>query len=80
STENHQLLNARELERIKGAEIILEKDFTPENFSSKITYFIENKDTLNQMEKKLKQLKRENPAEKITALCLGLMRKKKRRT
>jgi UDP-N-acetylglucosamine--N-acetylmuramyl-(pentapeptide) pyrophosphoryl-undecaprenol N-acetylglucosamine transferase len=80
STENHQLLNARELERIKGAEIIFEKDFTPENFSFKITYFIENKDTLNQMEKNLERLKRENPAEKITALCLGLMEKNKRRT
>lgn len=80
STENHQLLNARELERIKGAEIILEKDFTPERFSSKIIHFIENKDTLNRMEKKLEQLKRENPAEKIAVLCLGLMRNNKRRT
>jgi len=80
STENHQLLNARELERIKGAEIILEKDFTPGKFSSKITYFIDNKDTLNRMEKKLEQLKREDPSEEIAALCLGLMRKNKRRT
>ncbi len=76
STENHQLLNAKELERIKGAEIILEKDFTPELFLSKIRIFIENKHKLNQMEQNLKKLKKENPVKKITDLCIQLMDRK----
>ncbi len=80
STENHQLLNARELERINGAQIILEKDFTPQIFLSKIKYFIENKNKLDLMEENLKKLKKENPVEKITELCLELMKKNKRRT
>ena len=80
STENHQYLNARELERIKGAQIILEKDFTPQRFLSKINCFIENKNELSHMEKNLKKLKKENPVEKITELCLELMKKNKRRT
>lgn len=79
SAENHQLFNARELERIKGARVILEKDFTPERFISEIRSFIENKDRLKQMEENLKKLKTENPAEKITDLCMELMNKKKRR-
>ncbi|MFW6140344.1 MAG: undecaprenyldiphospho-muramoylpentapeptide beta-N-acetylglucosaminyltransferase [Acidobacteriota bacterium] len=79
STENHQLLNAKELERIKGAQIILEKDFTPERFLSKIRYFIENKDQLNQMEENLKKIKIANPAEKITDLCMELINNNKRR-
>jgi len=76
STENHQLLNAKELERIKGAEIILEEDFTPELFLSKIRIFIENKHKLNQMEQNLKKLKKENPVKKITDLCIQLMNRK----
>jgi len=79
SAENHQVLNARELERIKGAEVILEKDFTPEKFFSKIKYFIDHRDKLDQMTHQLEKLKVKNPAEKITALCVELMKKNKRR-
>ncbi len=78
SAENHQLLNARELERIQGAEVILEKDFTPARFSSKIRDFIENKHKLDQMEKNLKKLKAGNPAEKIADLCVKLTEKKQK--
>jgi len=80
STENHQLLNAQELERINGAQIIQEKDFNPETFLSKIRFFIQNKNKLNQMEENLKKLKTENPARQIADLCLELMKNNKRRT
>jgi UDP-N-acetylglucosamine--N-acetylmuramyl-(pentapeptide) pyrophosphoryl-undecaprenol N-acetylglucosamine transferase len=77
SAENHQLLNARELERIKGAEVILEKDFTPQRFSSKIKDFIINQHKLDLMSQKLQQIKTENPAEQIADLCVELMNKPK---
>ncbi|MGD9345454.1 MAG: undecaprenyldiphospho-muramoylpentapeptide beta-N-acetylglucosaminyltransferase [Candidatus Aminicenantes bacterium] len=73
ATENHQLINARELERAKAAEILPEEDFTPESFAEKIRDFMSHKDKINRMENNLESLKKENSAEKIADLCLDLM-------
>jgi UDP-N-acetylglucosamine--N-acetylmuramyl-(pentapeptide) pyrophosphoryl-undecaprenol N-acetylglucosamine transferase len=73
ATDNHQYFNARELEKIRGAEIILEKEFTPEIFADKIFYFLRNKDKIAQMEKNLVPLKTEKASEKISNLCFKLM-------
>ncbi len=73
ATENHQLLNAKELKKAQGAEILLEEDFTPETFTEKIRDFMTHKEKINRMENNLKQLKRKNAQEKISDFCLELM-------
>jgi UDP-N-acetylglucosamine--N-acetylmuramyl-(pentapeptide) pyrophosphoryl-undecaprenol N-acetylglucosamine transferase len=73
ATDNHQFFNARELEKIRGAEIILEKEFTPENFAAKILSFLQNKEKISVMEKNLIPLKTEKVSEKISNLCFKLM-------
>lgn len=76
ATDNHQVLNARELERINGAEVILEEEFNPEDLSRRIFDFLHNKDKIHTMEKNLKSLKSENVAERIASLCMEMMEKK----
>ena len=73
ATDNHQYFNARELEKIRGAEIILEKEFTPEIFTDKIFSYLQNKDKITLMEKSLVPLKTEKVSEKISNLCFKLM-------
>ncbi|NIO49408.1 MAG: undecaprenyldiphospho-muramoylpentapeptide beta-N-acetylglucosaminyltransferase [Candidatus Aminicenantes bacterium] len=73
ATDNHQFFNARELEKIRGTEIILEKELTPEIFADKIFSFLLNKDKINLMEKNLAPLKTEKVSEKISNLCFKLM-------
>jgi UDP-N-acetylglucosamine--N-acetylmuramyl-(pentapeptide) pyrophosphoryl-undecaprenol N-acetylglucosamine transferase len=73
ATENHQFINAKELERVQGAEILTEEDFSPESFTEKIRDFMAHKDKINRMEENLKSLKKENAAETIADLCFELM-------
>jgi UDP-N-acetylglucosamine--N-acetylmuramyl-(pentapeptide) pyrophosphoryl-undecaprenol N-acetylglucosamine transferase len=73
AAENHQLLNAKELEKAGGAVILSEEDFTAESFAEKIRDFMAHKDKLDRMENNLKALDKENAAERISALCLELM-------
>jgi len=73
ATDNHQILNARELENIKAAEIILEEEFTPAKLAGKIRSYMFSKEKINLMEKNLSQLKIENSAERISNLCFELM-------
>ncbi len=73
AAENHQLMNAKELERAEGAEILPEEDFTPASFTAKIRDFMAHKDKIDRMENNLKSLKKNNAAEKIADLCFGFM-------
>jgi len=73
ASDNHQVLNARELEKISGAKILLEEEFTPEDFAEKIFFFLKNRENISQMEKNLASLKKDKVAEKIAALCFELM-------
>ncbi len=73
ATDNHQALNAGELAGIKGAEIILEDEFSPEMLAGKVFNFLKNKEKITRMEKNLAGLKTENAAEKISGLCYELM-------
>ncbi|MFB0565680.1 MAG: undecaprenyldiphospho-muramoylpentapeptide beta-N-acetylglucosaminyltransferase [Candidatus Aminicenantaceae bacterium] len=69
ASDNHQALNAGELGKINGAEILLEEEFSPEIFTKKIFSLLKNKEKIDQMEKNLAVLKTQNVAEKIAALC-----------
>lgn len=73
ATDNHQLQNALELTKVGGADIILESEFTSENFAKKILDFLENKNKLDLMEKNLASLKTKDAAENISKLCWDLL-------
>ena len=73
AADNHQDWNARELEKINGAEVITEAEFQPALLAQKIIACIENKRKIDEMEKNLAPLKTENVADRIADLCFELM-------
>jgi UDP-N-acetylglucosamine--N-acetylmuramyl-(pentapeptide) pyrophosphoryl-undecaprenol N-acetylglucosamine transferase len=75
ATEDHQLLNARELEKAGGASVIAEQEFSPEGFAETILHYAKNRDEIHRMEENLGKLKKQNAAEKISDLCFTLMEK-----
>jgi UDP-N-acetylglucosamine--N-acetylmuramyl-(pentapeptide) pyrophosphoryl-undecaprenol N-acetylglucosamine transferase len=76
ASEDHQVKNAGELERVDGAEVILEKDLTPRLLAERILFYLKNPERISAMESNLAALKTEDPAGKIAALCFELMREK----
>jgi UDP-N-acetylglucosamine--N-acetylmuramyl-(pentapeptide) pyrophosphoryl-undecaprenol N-acetylglucosamine transferase len=77
ATDDHQLLNARELEKVKGAEVITESQFSPEIFAEKIQGFLDDKAKIDEMERNLAPLKKTDVAERIADLCFVLMEKER---
>lgn len=73
ATDDHQLWNARELEKVHGAVVLREEEFDPRVFAEKILDFLDHKDRLDAMEKNLSALRTENVAEKIVDECFRLM-------
>jgi len=76
ASEDHQAKNARELERLGGAEVILEKVLSPRLLAERILFYLQNPERLSLMERNLALLKTEDPAGRIAALCFELMKKK----
>jgi len=74
AADNHQFYNAKELENIRGAELICEEEFTPAQLAGKILYFMKNRQEITRMEKNLEHLRTENAADRISNLCLELMK------
>jgi UDP-N-acetylglucosamine--N-acetylmuramyl-(pentapeptide) pyrophosphoryl-undecaprenol N-acetylglucosamine transferase len=75
ATDDHQLLNAKELEKVNGAEVITEDQFSPERFSEKIIDFLNDKQKITDMERNLSPLKKTRVADRIADLCFELMEK-----
>lgn len=73
ASDNHQLFNARELEKIRGTEVILEEELGPEVLAHKIIEFLKYREKINQMEKNLEYLKTDKVAERIADLCFEIM-------
>lgn len=73
ASEDHQTKNARELERIGGAEVLLEKDLTPSHLAERILFYLEHQEKITAMERNLTALRTERPAEKIARLCFEIM-------
>ena len=65
ATENHQEYNAKVLENIGAAKIILDKNLTSNELNSTITNLVENKNALKDMGKKANQVAIQNVEEKI---------------
>lgn len=73
ASENHQEPNARELERAGGAEVILEKDLTPEVLARRILDILAHPEVLDRMAAGLAKLQTPGAADGIAELCFRLM-------
>jgi len=73
ASEDHQTLNARELENAGGAEVIPEPRLTPEVLAGRFYHFLNRPADLDAMETNLLALRIENPSARIAGLCLSLM-------
>jgi UDP-N-acetylglucosamine--N-acetylmuramyl-(pentapeptide) pyrophosphoryl-undecaprenol N-acetylglucosamine transferase len=73
AADDHQAKNARELERVGGARVILEKELSPRLLAETILSFLKDKEQINALERNLAALKTDRPAEKIAGLCFSLM-------
>jgi UDP-N-acetylglucosamine--N-acetylmuramyl-(pentapeptide) pyrophosphoryl-undecaprenol N-acetylglucosamine transferase len=73
SAGGHQLENARELERVGGAEVWPEALLTPERLAERILFYLDRSDRLDLMEKNLQGLGTREAAGRIAGLCLELM-------
>ncbi|MCX7974254.1 MAG: undecaprenyldiphospho-muramoylpentapeptide beta-N-acetylglucosaminyltransferase [Candidatus Aminicenantes bacterium] len=80
AAENHQYWNAYELFSRGAADLMLEKEASPEKLSQKITDYLNHPEKIESMEAKLKNLRKPDPAEKIASLCLDTLRINKGRT
>ncbi|MBR6504120.1 MAG: hypothetical protein IKT41_00065 [Clostridia bacterium] len=65
AAENHQEYNARVLENLKAAKIILNKDLTGDKLSETINNMIKNEEELNEMGENAKKIAMYNVENKI---------------
>jgi UDP-N-acetylglucosamine--N-acetylmuramyl-(pentapeptide) pyrophosphoryl-undecaprenol N-acetylglucosamine transferase len=65
ATDNHQMENAKTLEKRGAALIIEQKDFTADILAKKIKLFIENPETLRKMASKAHEMGKKNAATKL---------------
>ena len=80
AADDHQTWNARELEAVGGAVMLPEADAAPERLAARILGFLDRPDVLNDMELAVGRLQAEDPAGRIAALCLGLMKRPAKET
>ena len=73
AADDHQAMNAAELARVGGAEVILESEWTPKLFAQRILFFLSHKERLSAMEDGLAPLRTERAAADIARLALALM-------
>jgi UDP-N-acetylglucosamine--N-acetylmuramyl-(pentapeptide) pyrophosphoryl-undecaprenol N-acetylglucosamine transferase len=74
AAEDHQAQNAGELERVDGAEVILEKDLTPRRLAERIVFYLKNPERISALERNLALLNTEDPAGRIAGLCFELLK------
>ena len=65
ATENHQEYNARVLEKVGAAKIILDKNLNYKNLNDTIELMVENKEQLKEMGKKAGKIANTNVEENI---------------
>ena len=77
ATDDHQTLNARELEQTGGAMLLSEQEFTPEALSRTLEDLLEDTGKITQMENNLSRLQAPpDAADKIADLCLDLLERR----
>lgn len=65
AADNHQVFNAQALTETGGAEMIEEKNLSPELLAERISYYAENPDRLKEMAGRAKKLGKPDAARKI---------------
>ncbi len=74
ASDDHQTQNARELVNAQAADMIEEKDFSPDAFADKIKKFLKNPEEITRIEKHLSRLHTGSAvADNIADLCLDMM-------
>lgn len=71
ATDNHQQKNAEVLVKAQAAEMVLQRDFTPEKLIEVLKKFKSQPNLLTKYQTKISTLKREGSAEKIAEVLLG---------
>ncbi|MGD9383072.1 MAG: undecaprenyldiphospho-muramoylpentapeptide beta-N-acetylglucosaminyltransferase, partial [Desulfobacterales bacterium] len=74
AADNHQVLNARSLEKAGAAEMILEKNLSGKALAERINFYASSPDTLRQMALQIKNLSRPDAAAIIVDDCYKLVR------
>ncbi len=74
AAEDHQTANARELASVGGAVVIPEAEATAATLAARILRFLDHPEELDAMERNVGRLQAEDPAGRIAALCLSLMK------
>jgi UDP-N-acetylglucosamine--N-acetylmuramyl-(pentapeptide) pyrophosphoryl-undecaprenol N-acetylglucosamine transferase len=80
AAEDHQTLNARELASVGGAVVIPEAEATAAALAARILGFLDHPGELDAMERNVARLQVADPAGRIAALCLSLMKRSPKET
>jgi UDP-N-acetylglucosamine--N-acetylmuramyl-(pentapeptide) pyrophosphoryl-undecaprenol N-acetylglucosamine transferase len=75
AADNHQVLNARSLEKAGAAEMILEKDLSGKILAERINYYAQGPEALQQMALRSRELGRIDAAAMIVDDCYDLISK-----
>ncbi|MDM8538397.1 glycosyltransferase, partial [Desulfobacterales bacterium HSG17] len=73
AADDHQKLNAQNLTKSGAADMIIEKELSPECLAKKINYYEANPETLKQMECNAKKHGRPKAAQRIVKDCYELI-------
>jgi len=73
AADNHQVLNARSLEEVGAAEMILEKDLSGNVLADRINYYVQQPEALQQMALRSRDLGRVDAAAMIVDDCYDLI-------
>jgi UDP-N-acetylglucosamine--N-acetylmuramyl-(pentapeptide) pyrophosphoryl-undecaprenol N-acetylglucosamine transferase len=74
AAENHQLLNARELEKLGAAEVVTEAELGPAVLAARLRSFLEDRGRAGRLAERLEPLRTEGAADRIVDLVLGMMK------
>ncbi len=80
ASEDHQSANARELAAVGGAVVIPEAEASAEVLAARILRFLDHLEEIDAMERSVARLQAEDPAGRIAALCLSLMKRAPKET
>ena len=74
AADNHQMLNARDLETAGAAEMISEQDLSGAGLGERIDFYASNPDQLRRMEKTAKEMGKPQAAKTIVDECLKILK------
>ena len=80
AAEDHQSANARELAAVGAAVVIPEAEASAERLAARILGFLDHPQELEAMARNAARLQVEDPAGRIAALCLSLMKRRSKET